>query len=236
MQLTNEQAEIVATCADDVRKALKDFHAPRVLLFDTRVVKFNDSTDILNEGDTQTFVYEALKDLQNAPRVPAIYDCFSWNRIHYLVMEKVDLPTVDAWIKDGRDEAERQSRFDMACQAVGNALASLFTLSPPVGTEIGQIQGSYAQTQNERGRSTSGYARSTFFGSIDGLRAPLRYTDALALERHVNKVRLIASAYFSKLSTVFTTGSQSPPEEGPTADSQHSGRAAGDDSRRHQAI
>ena len=80
-------------CANDVQKALEDFSVQRVLFLKITVVKFNDDTDILNEGDTQKFVYDALKSLPDAPPVPEVYDCFSWNGIRYLVMEKVDLPT-----------------------------------------------------------------------------------------------------------------------------------------------
>ncbi|KIY43918.1 hypothetical protein FISHEDRAFT_77841 [Fistulina hepatica ATCC 64428] len=139
---------------------MRDFSAPRVLSFDDCVVKFRDA-DLLNEGDTQAFVYAAaLQSSPNAPRVPEVYGCFSWDGIQYLVMERVNLPTVEAWIRDAVSEAEAQSRFDKACQAVANALRWLFALSPPVDSEIGLIDGA----------------------------APFRYTGAPALERHINTV------------------------------------------------
>lgn len=56
-------------CAENVGKAREEPPALRVLFFGAFVVEFHD-TDILNEGDTQTFIYGALKDLPNAPRVP----------------------------------------------------------------------------------------------------------------------------------------------------------------------
>lgn len=191
-------------CANDVRRALQDPYAPRVLIFETAVVKFNDSLDMLYEGDTQAFVYEAFKSLPNAPRIPEVYHCFSWNRVQYLAMEKIDLPTVGAWISTVRDKGEMESHFDMACKAVASALAVLFTLSPPVGADIGLIEGLYAQTQRESVRTRSGRARHRFFGTSN---APFRYTNALALERHINRVWLTTSAFFSKFLMNFTTGS-----------------------------
>ncbi|KAE9409669.1 hypothetical protein BT96DRAFT_1012611 [Gymnopus androsaceus JB14] len=99
--LTSKQAEIVTLCDNDVQIALKNYSIPRVLFFQTCVVKFNTDADLLNEE---------------------VYECFSWNGIHYLVMEKIDLPTVETWISDSDacNEAEEQSRFDMACKAVAN--------------------------------------------------------------------------------------------------------------------
>ncbi len=110
---------------------MHDWTLRRVLLLDNSVVKFNDG-DILNEGDTQYFVYAKFKGSPDAPRVPEVYECFSWDGIQYLVMERVGLPTVETWINDATNEVEAQSRFDMACQSVANALRWLFALSPPL--------------------------------------------------------------------------------------------------------
>ncbi|KAE9397349.1 hypothetical protein BT96DRAFT_921545 [Gymnopus androsaceus JB14] len=145
-------------CANGIQIALKNYSVPGVLFFETRVVKFSAGADVVNEGDTQAFVYSTFKSLPYAPRVSEVYECFSWNGIHYLVMEKIDLPTMETWINDARSEAEKQSRFDMACEAAANALRYLFTLSPPGGTEIGLIQGAYAQTQSEDIRAEGGCA------------------------------------------------------------------------------
>ena len=98
----------------------------------------------------------------------------------------VGLPTVETWINDSTSEAEVRSRVDMACQAVANALRWLFALSPPVGAEIGHIDGAYAQTQSADVRARSGRSDHPFFGGSD---APYRYPDAPALQRHINKAR-----------------------------------------------
>ena len=92
------------------------------------------------------FVYEALKGLPGPPRVPKVYNCFSWDDMQYLVMEKVDLPIVELWIGGARNEAETQSRFNMAYQGVAYALSWLFNLSLPAGAEIGLIEGAYVRT------------------------------------------------------------------------------------------
>ncbi|KAG8954991.1 hypothetical protein FRC04_010475 [Tulasnella sp. 424] len=179
-----DPAAIVSGCAAAVQTALRDLSEPRVLLFDDCVVEFNNAGRLLNEGDTQAFVYAAaLESSPNAPRVPEVYGCFSWDGIRYLVMERVNHPTVEAWIKDAASEAEAQARFDKACQAVADALRWLFALSPPGGSEIGLIEGAYAQRQSAAACAKSGRARHRFFGDDS---APFRYTGAPALERHIN--------------------------------------------------
>ncbi|KAJ7460682.1 hypothetical protein FB451DRAFT_1269911 [Mycena latifolia] len=183
--LTQKQAAIVSDCAVAVQIAVKDYSMRhRVLLFDDCVVKFNQS-DLLNEGDTQAFIYAALKSSPDAPRVPEVYECFSFDSIQYLVMERVGLPTVEAWINDAPSEAEARYRFDMSCQAIANALRFLFALSPPAGAEIGLIKGAYSQTQSAHIRARSGRARHPFFGADS--HAPYRYPDAPALQRHIKK-------------------------------------------------
>ena len=159
-------------------------YPPRVLIFDEYVVKFNRE-DLLNEADTQAFVYEGLKGSPGAPRVPEVYGCFTWERMQYFVMERIRLPTVETWIKDATSEAESQSRFRTACQAVADALRWLFALPLPADTEIGLIDGPYAQTQSAQVREGSGCVRHPFFG-LDN--APFRYAGPLALQRHVNEV------------------------------------------------
>ena len=78
---------------------------------------------------------------------------------------------MEARIGGAHGKAWTQSRFDMACQEVADALNWLFNLSPPAGAEIGLIEGAYART-------TSGRAYNPFFGD----------SNALASEKHINKV------------------------------------------------
>ncbi|KAG8939593.1 hypothetical protein FRC03_006169 [Tulasnella sp. 419] len=71
--LSPYQAGIVSRCAAAVQTAM--------LLFNDCVVKFKD-VNILNEGETQVFVYAAaLESSPNAPRFPEVYTCFSWDRV-----------------------------------------------------------------------------------------------------------------------------------------------------------
>jgi len=46
---------------------MKNWPAPRVLLFNDRVVEFNEE-DLLNRGGSQAFVYPALKSTAARPR------------------------------------------------------------------------------------------------------------------------------------------------------------------------
>ncbi|KAG8915600.1 hypothetical protein FRC02_004424 [Tulasnella sp. 418] len=98
-------------------------------------------------------------------------------------MERVNLSTVEEWIKDAPSEDEARSRFDKACQAVANTLGWLFNLSPPDGAEIGLIKGAYAKTQSTAVRAKRDCAFHPIFGNDS---APFRYTGAAALERHIN--------------------------------------------------
>jgi len=115
-------------------------------------------------------------------------------------MEKVDLPTVEAWISGAHDKAEMRSRL-------ASALGWLFNLSPPAGAGIGLTEGVYAQIRGERARTTSGRALRPFFGNSS---VPYHHTNVLAREKHINEVWLTASPYFSELLTTFTTGSWPP--------------------------
>lgn len=85
---------------------------------------------------------------------------------------------MEARIGGAHGKAWMQSRFDMACQEVADALNWLFNLSPPAGAEIGLIEGAYAHPQDEHARTTSGRACNPFFGD----------SNALASEKHINKV------------------------------------------------
>lgn len=121
MSLSPAQAKILSDCADAVQTTKTSCNAPHVMIFDNYVVKFNQM-HILNEGDTQAFVYKAaLKDSPNAPRVPEVYECFSREGMRYLAMECVDLPEVASWI-NAASESERQSRTDISCEGVATAL------------------------------------------------------------------------------------------------------------------
>jgi hypothetical protein len=205
MSLSLAQAKIVNDCTDAVRIAMTNFEIPRVKIFNDYVVKFNQM-NILNEGDTQAFVYKEAFSNPNAPRVPKVYECFSWNGMEYLAMERVHLPDVETWINDAAsDSEERQSRFDMACERVAAALNWLFNLSPPQDVKIGMLEGAYA---SGHARAGSGRAWHPFFGYSE---APFRFTDALALQRYINKVS-IGLCLFNLVAslTSFNTGPYLP--------------------------
>jgi hypothetical protein len=155
-----------------------------VVILNDYVVKFSNR-NMLNEGDTQAFVYEASKCSSNAPRVPKVYECFSSESVEYLAMERVHLPTVESWINDTSNVDEQESRTNIAAEGVANALSWLFNLSVPLDSRIGLIEGKYALTQSEDVRAKTGRARNRLFGDFS---APLRYTSAVALQHYINKV------------------------------------------------
>ena len=71
-----------------------------------------------------------------------VYECFSWEGMECLAVERVDLPDVASWINAASD-SEQQSRTDMACEGVASALDWLLNLPAPLGAQIGLLQGAY---------------------------------------------------------------------------------------------
>lgn len=52
--------------------------------------------DLLAEAGTQTFFHALSQRDTSAPGIPAVYNAFRENGYYFLVMEKVDLPTLGA--------------------------------------------------------------------------------------------------------------------------------------------
>lgn len=167
-----------------MRNAQIDVKIPRPVVFDDYAVKFNEK-NLSYEADTQVFIHEALEGTPNAPHVPKVFDYFRSGIIHYIVMERLKLPTVKEWIEGANGSAEAECRFNFASQAVAEALRWLFTLSPPVGTEIGLIEGNYTRAHGSNARENDGCAWNSFFGMYP---APMRYSSPYALQLHINQV------------------------------------------------
>jgi hypothetical protein len=58
-------------------------------------VKYGDR-DLLAEASTQTFFHALAQRDTSAPGIPTVYNAFRENGYYFLVMEKVDLPTLGA--------------------------------------------------------------------------------------------------------------------------------------------
>jgi hypothetical protein len=58
-------------------------------------VKYGDR-DLLAEANTQIFFHALAQRDRSAPGIPAVYNVFYQNGYHFIVMERVDLPTLDA--------------------------------------------------------------------------------------------------------------------------------------------
>ncbi|KAJ7797644.1 hypothetical protein B0H14DRAFT_2910034 [Mycena olivaceomarginata] len=164
------EAAIVRACAAAVENSMENPIGHRVHFLDRHVVKFNE-TDLLHEGDTQTFVYTALEGLSGAPHVPEVCACFEWSGMQYLVMERVNLPDggdLDRCLQGGLRSPSLSLRRLRSCERL-----HWFD------------RRKFARQQSAQVLAGSGYARHFFFG-VD-FTAPHRYASAHALELHVNK-------------------------------------------------
>jgi len=51
--------------------------------------------DILDQASTQAFFHSLAQGGSSAPHIPAVYSAFRWEGRHFLIMEKVDMPTLE---------------------------------------------------------------------------------------------------------------------------------------------
>jgi len=137
-----------------------DFNLPdRPTLF----VKIGNK-DLLAEASTQSFFHALSRDDRSAPGIPAVYNAFGSNGYYFLVMEKVNLPTLAACdsIPD-----------DHAVQLVASAVGWLLAQMPAVPDSLfGRISASEARVWH------------AFFK--DG-EAPVPFVSSEALAKYVNK-------------------------------------------------
>jgi hypothetical protein len=82
-------------------------------------VKYGDS-DLLAEASTQSFFHALSRGDRSTPGIPAVYNAFCGNGYYFIVMEKVDLPTLK-----GCDSIQD----DYAVQRVASAVGWLQTVS-----------------------------------------------------------------------------------------------------------
>jgi len=82
-------------------------------------VKYGDG-DLLAEANTQTFFYALAERDGLAPGIPAVYNTFCENGYYFLVMERVDLPTLEACNSIPKEDAVKSVAF-----AVGWLLAQM---------------------------------------------------------------------------------------------------------------
>ncbi|KAJ7723314.1 hypothetical protein B0H14DRAFT_3005679 [Mycena olivaceomarginata] len=128
------EAAIVRACATAVENAKENPIGHRVHFLDRHVVKFNE-TDLLHEGDTQTFVYTALKAFRVPRTSQRCCACFEWSGMQYLPARRSPKP-----------------------------FAVSFAVSVPANACIGLIEGNFARQQSAQVLAGSGYARHFFFG------------------------------------------------------------------------
>jgi hypothetical protein len=82
-------------------------------------IKYGDE-DLLAEGSTQSFFRALAQEDSSAPGIPAVYDAFSARGIYFIVMEKVDLPTLEDC-----DSIQDDYAIQRVASAVGWLLAQM---------------------------------------------------------------------------------------------------------------
>ncbi|KAM6491146.1 hypothetical protein JOM56_013385 [Amanita muscaria] len=98
-------------------------------------VKYGDK-DLLAEASTQCFFHALAREDKSAPGIPAIYSTFHGNGYYFIVMEKIDLPTLGAC---------NSIRDDYAVQRVASAVEWLLAQMPAVPDSLfGRISASEA--------------------------------------------------------------------------------------------
>lgn len=138
-----------------------DFNLPgRPALF----VKHGDK-DLLAEASTQSFFHALAREDISAPGIPAVYNAFRGNGYYFIVMEKVDLPTLGAC---------NSIRDDYAVQRVASAVGWLLAQMPAVPDSLfGRISASEACVWHP------------FFKDHQ---APVPFVSSEAVAKYVNKV------------------------------------------------
>lgn len=127
-------------------------------------VKYGDK-DLLAEASTQSFFHALAQKDRSAPGIPAVYSAFRGNSIYSIVMEKVDLPTL---------EACNSVRDDYAVQRVASAVGSLLAQLPAVPDSLfGRILDSEACVWHR------------FFKEQQ---APVPFVGSEAVAKYINKV------------------------------------------------
>jgi len=119
--------------------------------------------DLLDEGSTQTFFHSLAQSDSSAPHIPAVYSAFRLEGRHFLVMEKVDMPTLESCGIAENDAIQR------AASAVGWLLNQMHSIPSDM---FGRISF----------RSTPVWHQ--FFKDHQ---APVPFISSEALEKYINK-------------------------------------------------
>ena len=127
-------------------------------------VKYGDK-DLLAEASTQTFFHVLSQKDGLAPGIPAVYNAFRGNGYYFIIMEKVDLPTLGACNSILNEYAVQRVAF-----AVGWLLAQM----PAVPTSL-------------FGRTSTSEA-CVWHPFFKGHQAPVPFVSSEALAKYVNKV------------------------------------------------
>ncbi|KAG8927232.1 hypothetical protein FRC01_007781 [Tulasnella sp. 417] len=107
--------EIVDACAPP-----KDTNVLKYEVDGGRPLFIKFGSELMGGAETQKYLYEQSVLNPSAPRVPVVYDAFEvdngYYREAYIVMEYIEAPTVEEWLKKEPDMAELLS--DKVAEAV----------------------------------------------------------------------------------------------------------------------
>ncbi|KAF9513882.1 hypothetical protein BS47DRAFT_1362110 [Hydnum rufescens UP504] len=120
------------------------------------LVKYGDQ-DLLAEASTQSFFQALAREGRSAPGPPAVYNAFCWNGYYFIVMEKVDLPTLAACDSIRDDDA-----VQLVASAVGWLLAQMPAVPDSLFGRISTSEACLARLLQRSGRT----------GTLRQLRSP----------------------------------------------------------------
>jgi hypothetical protein len=121
--------------------------------------------DLLAEASTQTFFHDLAQRDRLAPGIPAVYNAFREHGYHFLVMERVDLPTLGAC-----NSITSECAVERIAYAVGWLLAQMPAIPPSL---FGRISTEEACVWHR------------FFKDH---KAPVPFVSSEALSKYINKV------------------------------------------------
>ena len=96
-ELTKPEREVIVAHIKGL--ALRDAVGEEMRLFEVNLpgrppLFVKHSADILVEASTQNFFHLLAKDDKSAPRIPKVFDAFSSEGYRFMVMEKIEAPTL----------------------------------------------------------------------------------------------------------------------------------------------
>lgn len=154
---------------------------------------------LVNEANTQAYLFNLAQSGACAPGVPAVSDIFGDGvGSTYIVMDDIAFPSFRSWIAEKHlSKAECSIRYATAIEKIASTVRLLLDCPLPDGDGIGPIGG--------------GCIQHSFFGMQE---AAVPFVNSSALENFVNKVRFYCLQLHAFLGWFVVTGIDSSPRGG----------------------